>query len=287
VRAPFDARRRTVSKPSLDDYRVPYCADGKTAFFLESYDPDDKPFLHGSKQKALERMTELGARLDALQNRLHAQKTQRVLLVLQGMDSSGKDGTIRSVFREVDPLGLNVAAFRVPSEYEAQHDFLWRIHARVPAGGELTVFNRSHYEDVLVPRVLGQIDSAECEKRYRHIRHFESLLAETGTTIVKCFLHISKDEQRKRLQQRADDPEKHWKLDHSDIEARKHWGDYQAAYEAAIGATSTAHAPWYVIPANSKTHRNVMVAELVCRTMEGLDLSYPPFDPSLAGIKIV
>jgi PPK2 family polyphosphate:nucleotide phosphotransferase len=276
-----------MAKIRLDDYRVPYCSEDETAFSLDAYDPDDRHFLYGSKQKGLDRLAELGASLDALQNRLHAQKIQRVLLVLQGMDSSGKDGTIRSVFREVDPLGLNVTAFRVPSEYEAQHDFLWRVHARVPAGGELTVFNRSHYEDVLVPRVLGQIDGDECEKRYRQIRHFEALLAETGTTIVKCFLHISKDEQRKRLQQRADDPEKHWKLDHSDIEARKLWGNYQAAYEAALGATSTPLAPWYVIPANSKTHRNVMVAELVCRAMDGLDLSYPPFDPALAGIKIV
>lgn len=257
------------------------------AFSLKQYDTASKPFSCGSKDADQKRLAELGANLDSLQNRLHAQKVKRVLLVLQGMDSSGKDGTIRSVFREVDPLGLNVTAFRVPSEYEAQHDFLWRVHAHVPAGGELTIFNRSHYEDVLVPRVLGLIDEAECERRYRHIRAFEALLAETGTTIVKCFLHISKDEQRARLQARADDPEKHWKLDRSDIDARKHWSDYQAAYEAALAATSTAHAPWYVIPADSKLHRNVMVAELMSRAMEGLALTYPPFDPSLVGVKIV
>jgi len=257
------------------------------AFSLQHYDPQDKPFSRGSKEADLERLSTLGSRLDALQNRLHAQKIKRVLLVLQGMDSSGKDGTIRAVFREVDPLGLNVTAFRVPSEYEAQHDFLWRVHAHVPAGGELTIFNRSHYEDVLVPRILGQIDAAECERRYCHIRAFESLLAETGTTIVKCFLHISKDEQRARLQARADDPEKHWKLDRSDIDARKHWDDYQAAYEAALAATSTEYAPWYVIPADSKPHRNVMVGELMCQAMESLELTYPPFDPSLVGLKII
>ncbi len=292
-----------MAKNSLDDFRVPFFVANSAltghasesahalvanrAFSLKQYDTASKPFSRGSKDDDLARLTELGARLDSLQNRLHAQKIKRVLLVLQGMDSSGKDGTIRTVFREVDPLGLNVTAFRVPSEYEAQHDFLWRVHARVPAGGELTIFNRSHYEDVLVPRVLGQIDEHECERRYHHIRGFETLLAETGTTIVKCFLHISKGEQRARLQARADDPEKHWKLDRSDIDARKHWGDYQGAYEAALAATSTPHAPWYVIPADSKLHRNVMVAELMCLAMEGLDLTYPPFDPSLVGIKIV
>ncbi len=257
------------------------------AFSLSHYDPQAKPFSRGTKSEDLERLGELGQRLDALQNRLHAQKKERVLLILQGMDSSGKDGTIRAVFREVDPLGLHVSAFRVPSEYEAQHDFLWRVHARVPAAGELTIFNRSHYEDVLVPRVLGNIDIAECERRYQHIRAFEALLAETGTTIIKCFLHISKDEQRARLQARADDPEKHWKLDRSDIDARKHWDAYQAAYEAALAATSTPYAPWHVIPADSKPHRNVMVAELICQVMDGLTLDYPPFDPSLVGVKIV
>lgn len=270
----------------LEDYRVPFF-ETKQTFSLAQYDPDAKPFSRGSKSDDLKRLSELGQRLDALQNRLHAQKIARVLLVLQGMDSSGKDGTIRSVFREVDPLGLHVTAFRVPSEYEAQHDFLWRVHARVPAGGELTIFNRSHYEDVLVPRVLGGIDMAECRRRYRHIREFEALLADTGTSIIKCFLHISKDEQRARLQERADDPEKHWKLDRSDIEARKRWDEYQAAYEDALSATSTEQAPWFVIPANSKTHRNVMVAELMCSVMQGLPLNYPKVDPSLIGIKIV
>ena len=270
----------------LEDYRVPFF-ETKQTFSLAQYDPDAKPFSRGSKSDDLKRLGELGQRLDALQNRLHAQKIARVLLVLQGMDSSGKDGTIRSVFREVDPLGLHVTAFRVPSEYEAQHDFLWRVHARVPAGGELTIFNRSHYEDVLVPRVLGGIDMAECRRRYRHIREFEALLADTGTSIIKCFLHISKDEQRARLQERADDPEKHWKLARSDIEARKRWDEYQAAYEDALAATSTEQAPWFVIPANSKTHRNVMVAELMCSVMQGLPLNYPKVDPSLIGIKIV
>ena len=164
------------------------------------------------------------------------------------MDTSGKDGTIRAVFHDVDPLGLRIVPFKAPSEREAAHDFLWRVHSQAPAAGELTMFNRSHYEDVLVPRVLKQIDDEECERRYRHIREFEALLADSGTTIVKCFLHISKDEQRARLQARIDDPTKHWKFDVSDLEARKQWDDYQSAYQDALGATSTEYAPWYMIP---------------------------------------
>jgi PPK2 family polyphosphate:nucleotide phosphotransferase len=255
-------------------------------FSLSQYDASLKPFSKGSKAADLECIAELGVALDRLQNRLHAQKAERVLLVLQGMDAGGKDGTIRTVFREVDPLGLRVVAFRQPSEYEAQHDFLWRVHAQVPAGGELAIFNRSHYEDVLVPRILGTLDSEECERRYRNIRQFEALLAEAGTTILKCFLHISKDEQRSRLQARADDPEKQWKLDSSDIEARKHWDDYQAAYADALAATSTPYAPWYVVPANSKSHRNVMVGELMRRAMEAMTLAYPPVNPAMKGVKI-
>jgi PPK2 family polyphosphate:nucleotide phosphotransferase len=255
-------------------------------FSLDRYDPAAKPVSRGSKDAVSAYLTELGAALDLLQNRLHSQKAERILLILQGMDASGKDGTIRAVFREVDPLGLRVVAFRQPSEEEAQHDFLWRVHARVPAGGELAIFNRSHYEDVLVPRILGTIDRDECERRYRNIRHFEALLAETGTTILKCFLHISKDEQRARLQARADDPEKRWKLDQSDIEARKHWDDYQAAYADALAATSTDYAPWYVIPANSKSHRNVMVGELMRQAMQSMTLVYPSGDPAMRGVKI-
>jgi PPK2 family polyphosphate:nucleotide phosphotransferase len=210
----------------------------------------------------------------------------RVLLVLQGMDTSGKDGTVRGVFRDVDPLGLRIVPFKAPTPDELAHDFLWRVHSQVPAAGELTVFNRSQYEDVLVPVVLGQLNKAACEKRYSHIRDFEALLADNGTTIIKCMLHISKDEQRSRLQARIDDPTKHWKFDVSDLEARKQWDQYQTAYHDALSATSTPYAPWYIIPADSKTHRNVMVAELLLRTLEGLKLEYPPAKESLKGVKV-
>jgi len=272
----------------LDDFRVPFFDGGKKLkpFDLASVDPAAKPFSTGTKDGDRARLAEIGAQLDDLQERLHAQRHQRVLLVLQGMDTSGKDGTVRAVFHDVDPLGLRIVPFRAPSEREAAHDFLWRVHAQAPMAGEFAIFNRSHYEDVLVPRVLKQIDADECERRYRHIRDFEALMADTGTTIVKCFLHISKDEQRERLQARIDDPTKHWKFDLSDLEARKLWDHYQHAYAVALGATSTDYAPWYVIPGNSKTRRNVMVAELLLRTMQGMKLEFPPAKESLKGIKV-
>lgn len=276
-----------AKSPSLDDYRVPYFGDKKAeTFSLDAIDPAAKPFSRGSKEGDRDRLAEIGAKIDVQQERLHAQRHQRVLLVLQGMDTSGKDGTIRGVFHEVDPLGLRIVAFRAPTPIELSRDFLWRVHLQVPAAGELAIFNRSHYEDVLVPRVMGQIDEAECERRFRQIRDFEAMLAETGTTIIKCLLHISKDEQKSRIQARIDDPCKHWKFDVSDLEARKHWDAYQAAYRDALAATSTEQAPWYVIPADSKSHRNLMVAELLLRLMESLKLDYPPAKPELKGLTI-
>ena len=272
----------------LDDFRVPFYEHGKTGegFTLADFNPGGKPFSAGSKQADRELMIACTARLDDMQERLHAQRRERVLLLLQGMDTSGKDGTIRGVFHEVDPLGLRIATFRAPTPDEAAHDFLWRVHRQAPAAGELTIFNRSHYEDVLVPRVRGELTDDQLERRYAHIRHFEALLADSGTAILKCFLHISKDEQRERLQARIDDETKHWKFDLSDVEARRQWDDYQAAYADALAATSTEQAPWYIVPADSKSHRNLMVAALLLRVLEGLNLEYPPAKESLKGLTI-
>ncbi|MFM0740041.1 polyphosphate kinase 2 family protein [Paraburkholderia xenovorans] len=277
-----------AKQPELDDFLVPYFDDGKKndKFSLDAFDPGTKPFSTGSKDSDRARLTEIGAKLDTLQECLHAQQKRRVLLVLQGMDTSGKDGTIRAVFHEVDPLGLRIVPFKAPTPVELAHDFLWRVHAQAPAAGELTIFNRSHYEDLLVPTVLGDLDAAAFEQRCTHIRGFEKLLADSGTAIVKCMLHISKDEQRERLQARIDDPNKHWKFDVADLDARKQWDRYQAAYRDALAATSTDYAPWYVIPADSKTHRNVMVAELLLRTFDALKLEYPPAKESLKGVKV-
>lgn len=277
-----------AKQPELDDFRVPYFDDGKknNKFSLDAFDPSAKPFSSGSKDADRARLSEIGAILDTQQECLHAQRTRRVLLVLQGMDTSGKDGTIRAVFHEVDPLGLRIVPFKAPTPVELAHDFLWRVHAQAPAAGELTIFNRSHYEDLLVPRVLGSLDAEAFEQRCVHIRQFEKLLADSGTAIIKCMLHISKDEQRARLQARIDDPNKHWKFDVSDLEARKQWDQYQAAYCDMLAVTSTEYAPWYVVPADSKTHRNVMVAELLLRTFEALKLEYPPAKESLKGVKV-
>ena len=243
-------------------------------------DLSDIPTLPGAHTKAEKqqwpaRMAELAEQLNRLQAMLYASKTRALLLVLQGMDTSGKDGCIRSVFAHISPLGVRAEAFGVPQELEYRHDFLWRIHAKTPALGEMVIFNRSHYEDVLVPIVQNTLEHSMCEKRHQHIRHFESLLHDSGVAVVKCYLHISKQEQKKRLQARLDDPLKHWKVQASDFEDRRHWRAYMHAYENAMQATSTDAAPWYVVPADSKPYRDLLVAELLVHTLQSMSLVMP------------
>jgi PPK2 family polyphosphate:nucleotide phosphotransferase len=207
-------------------------------------------------------------------------------LVLQGTDTSGKDGTVRGVFGQTSPLGVHTVGWKAPTEPERARDYLWRIHQQVPAAGHITVFNRSHYEDVLVPVVNGWITPEQTRQRYRHINAFEQMLAETGTVILKFLLHIGFDEQRERLQERVDDVNKHWKFSQGDIDVRRQWPQYQQAYDQLLQATSTDWAPWTVVPANSKTHRNLMIATLVRDALQGLALRYPPEDPALKGLRI-
>jgi PPK2 family polyphosphate:nucleotide phosphotransferase len=221
-----------------------------------------------------------------LQEKLYAARDQKLLLILQGMDTSGKDGTIRALFSQINPMGLHATGFVAPTDKEKAHDFLWRVHARAPAKGEIGIFNRSHYEDVLVPRLSGDLDDDARERRFAEIRDFERMLAETGTTIVKVFLHISKTEQRVRLQARLDDPEKHWKFDPADLAARTRWDDYQRAYADMINATDRDHAPWYVVPADSKTHRNLIIAHLLLETMRGMKLEWPAPKADMSKVKI-
>ncbi|MDM0112603.1 polyphosphate kinase 2 family protein [Variovorax sp. J22R133] len=263
----------------------PYRVDGGK-FKLSKIDPSDTPFAEGSNEEQRALLDELAQELDQLQNRLHAEGRRKVLLVLQGMDTSGKDGTIRWVFSRTSPLGVRVTAFKAPNDTEKAHDYLWRCHAVVPSAGQLMVWNRSHYEDVLVPAVEGWIDKKQVEQRYAHINDFERLLTETGTVVVKCMLHISKEEQRMRLQERIDTPGKQWKFERGDLEVRKKWDAYQRAYEKALGATSTDHAPWYVIPADSKTHRNLMIARLLLKKLSEMKLTLPPADPAIKGLKV-
>jgi PPK2 family polyphosphate:nucleotide phosphotransferase len=253
---------------------------------LARVDPAQRPFSVGDKQADETRLAELSVRLEALQNRFYAAKRDKLLLVLQGMDTSGKDGTIRSVFHALDPLGLRAISYRVPTALEADHDFLWRHHRDAPAAGEIVIFNRSHYEAVVVEYVTGLISDTERERRYQHIRAFEQLLVDTGTRLIKCFLHISKDEQKRRLQRRLDDPARRWKIDESDLKARALWGNYQNAYELALGATATVHAPWYIVPSDSKSHRNLMVMEILLNALEQIAPAYPPVPPSLVGARV-
>jgi PPK2 family polyphosphate:nucleotide phosphotransferase len=258
----------------------------KGKFRLSDLDPRDNPCGKGTEESQLGKLEVLAETLDKLQDLLYANRSAKVLLVLQGMDTSGKDGTVRWVFGRTSPLGVKVASFKAPTEEERARDFLWRCHQVVPAAGELMVWNRSHYEDVLVPVVNQWIDKTRTAKRYAHINQFESLLSDTGTTVLKCMLHISADEQKARLQARLDDPSKHWKFSLGDLEVRKQWGDYMKAYEKALQATSSTLAPWYVIPADNKLHRNLMIAELLIDTLKGLHLKPPPANPALKSLKV-
>lgn len=231
----------------------------------------------------LEKITQ---KINALQDILYAQNKHKVLLVLQGMDASGKDGTVRQVFSACDPLGIRLANFRGPTQDELAHDYLWRAHQQVPQKGEIAVFNRSHYEDVLVVKVHDWIDEAECKRRYAQINDFERMLTQTGTIIIKCYLHISKAEQKLRLQDRLDDPTKNWKFNPNDLQERDLWSKYMVAYETAMKATSTKHAPWFIVPADSKTNRNLLISKLLLNALKQLNCKYPPVPAEFKAIKI-
>ena len=239
-----------------------------------------------TKVAAKDRLEALTNRLEALQELLYAEGRQKVLIVLQGMDTSGKDGTIRNVLEGVNPLGVKVASFKKPTEPELAHDYLWRVHKHTPASGEIVVFNRSHYEDVLVVRVLNLVPEERWRRRYDHIVAFERLLADEGTTILKFFLHISPDEQKERLQARLDNPEKHWKFNVGDLAARRDWDQYVAAYAEAIERTSAENAPWFVVPSDRKWHRNLVIADTIVSTLEGLGMDYPPSADDLSDVVI-
>ncbi len=251
---------------------------------LESHDPQVKTGFEGGKKEGKAALPALTRRLAELQRRLWAQSTQSLLVVLQATDTGGKDGTIRHVFKGVNPQGVHVRGFGVPTEWELAHDYLWRVHRHVPENGAITIFNRSHYEDVLVVRVKGLTPEEQWSKRYRHIREFERMLADEGTRIVKLFLNISKDEQRERLQDRLDEPDKNWKFDHGDLADRELWEDYREAYRRALQETSTDYAPWYVVPANRKWYRNLVVSNVLIQTLEEMDPRYPESAEDLDGI---
>ena len=256
----------------MDRYRVKPGQEVR----LSSIDPDEtgdgQIDKKGEGEKELDRLTD---ELEVLQELLYAEHKHKLLIVLQGMDTSGKDGAIRHVFEGVNPQGVRVAGFKVPTAEELDHDYLWRIHKQTPGRGEIVIFNRSHYEDVLVVRVHELVPPAVWQKRYDHIRQFEQLLADEGTTILKFFLHISKKEQKERLLDRLKEPDKRWKFNPGDLKERDLWNEYTQAYEDAINQTSTKSAPWYVVPSDRKWYRNLVIATVLVDTLKKLNPQPP------------
>ena len=252
---------------------------------LAKRDPGDRLGLT-DKESGSVRFAELVAELGVLHNRLWAEGRRSLLLVLQGLDASGKDGTISHVFTGVNPQGCSVHSFKAPAGAELDHDYLWRIHAACPARGEIGIFNRSHYEDVATVSVNGLVPKSIWRRRPEHIREFERMLTDEGTTLVKVFLNVSRDEQRKRLQERLDNPEKAWKFRREDLDSRAHWDDYMSAYDDVLTETSTDWAPWYVVPADHNWVRNLAVAELLVDALQAIDPQLPPADPQLKSIRI-
>jgi PPK2 family polyphosphate:nucleotide phosphotransferase len=252
---------------------------------LGAIDPNGTPEAPGDRVTTEAATAVVQKTISSLQNRLRAEEQRSLLLVLQSMDAGGKDGTIKSVFTGVDPKGLHIAAFDVPTEDELAHDFLWRVHAVVPARGMIGIFNRSHYEDILAVRVRKLRPPRVWQSRYESIGDFERLLTREGTTVVKVMLHISKDEQARRLQERIDDPTKQWKFRLGDLDDRKLWTDYQHAYEDVLERTSTEDSPWFVVPADRKWYRNWAVSTIVATALEQMNPRYPS-RPDLAGVVV-
>lgn len=249
-----------------------------SAFSLGERPTETLGIFDEPKVEAADLFYELRGQLSQLQKVLYAQGKHKVLVVIQAMDTGGKDGCVRKVFSRVDPQGIRVKSFKAPSENELAHDYLWRVHQEVPAKGEIAIFNRSHYEDIVAVGVKGLAPEEVWRRRYEHVVNFEQMLVDEGTTVLKFFLHISKDEQARRLQSRLDRPEKHWKFHPEDLADRARWDSFMGAYEEVLERTSTEAAPWFVIPADHKWYRNLCVSQILIRALEGLDLEYPKID---------
>jgi PPK2 family polyphosphate:nucleotide phosphotransferase len=246
-------------------------------FKLSDFDPEDTGKYEGitGKQKALEECAELLEKISKLQEKLYASRAKALLIVIQAMDGSGKDSTIKNTMVGLNPQGVEVTSFKAPTDLEKSHDYLWRVHAAVPPKGMIGIFNRSHYEEVLITRVHNWIDNKETKRRYQQIRNFEEFLSDNGVVILKFHLHISSNEQKKQLQEWVDDPTKRWKFNPADLDERKLWDDYMEAYQDALEATSTEAAPWYVIPSNNRWFRNLVISRVIFQALEGMDLHYP------------
>jgi PPK2 family polyphosphate:nucleotide phosphotransferase len=266
-------------------FRAHYGINGKKKIQLRRFNADEKWAVKDRREAEKLFRANLGA-LAELQYRLYAEQKQALLIVLQGIDAAGKDGTIRRVFSTFNPQGCSVTPFKVPTAEERGHDFLWRVHQKVPGSGHITIFNRSHYEDVLVVRVHDLVPRSVWSRRYAQINEFEKMLAANGTTIIKFLLLISKDEQRQRFRKRLDDPTRNWKFSREDVEKRKYWDDYLNAFEDAVNRCARPHAPWYCIPADRKWHRNLVISEIVKETLMEMDPRIPRSREDLSGIVI-
>lgn len=251
---------------------------------LHDYDPGDTAGVE--KERALADIVELRTRINDLQNMLYADERFAVLIVLQGIDTAGKDSTINSVFQEVGPIGCAVETFKVPTPEELDHDYLWRYRKVTPRRGQITIFNRSHYEAVLVERVKGIVPRDVWQKRFDDINDWENYLVRNSTIVLKFFLQISKDEQRERLQERIDNPKKQWKFRLGDLDDRKLWSEYIEAYSDAITRCNTVHAPWHIVPSNKKWYRDLVIANALVEKLESLDLRYPPAEAGIIGLKV-
>ena len=266
------------------DYRTKFIVEPGSRVKLRKIDPAFKN-KHESQDAALPEIQKHVARIGKLQYLLYADGNQSLLVVLQALDAGGKDGVVRHVFSAMNPQGTSVFGFKEPSKREAAHDFLWRAHLRTPAKGQVVIFNRSHYEDVLIVRVHKLVSKKVWSRRYELINDFEEMLTRNGTRILKFYLHISPDEQLARFKQRLDDPQRHWKISESDYTEREFWSAYIEAFEDAMEKTSTKHAPWYVIPSNHKWFRNLAISEIVADTLEDMNLKLPPTTVDIAAIR--
>jgi PPK2 family polyphosphate:nucleotide phosphotransferase len=271
-----------VNLGPLEPYRVPAGWKGK----LADVDPRDQEAVPFSRAETEAATAADIAEIDRLQEILYAQAKYAILVILQGPDTSGKDGTIRRVFGPINPAGAAVTSFKTPTSHELAHDFLWRVHKAVPPSGMIGIFNRSHYEDVLIVRVRGLVPADRIEMRYGEINDFERHLVENGVTILKFYLHISRKEQKARLQARLEDPTKRWKFSPGDLAERRYWDDYMSAYQIALARCSSEWAPWFIVPADRKWYRNAVVARIVRSTLEALDLTYPSEMPGLDKVRI-
>jgi PPK2 family polyphosphate:nucleotide phosphotransferase len=263
--------RKSKDEPVFERYRLP---TNKKKIQIKDFDTRDKSCFPERDEAEAGTAADIAATAE-LQNRLYAEGKQALLIVLQATDTGGKDSTIRKVLGPINPQGVEVTSFKAPSSIELAHDYLWRIHQAVPAKGMIGVFNRSHYEDVLIVRVHGLAPPEKVEQRYDQINDFERHLTDNDVTILKFFLHISKDEQKERLQARLDDPNKHWKFNPNDLKERRRWDEYEQAFEIALSRCSTKHAPWFIIPADRKWYRNAVIARIIRRTLEGMNPQYP------------